>query len=254
MPALNEEKNIMGAISATLGAFSKYGISGDIIVINDGSTDSTRLVVESIVGKNSKIKLINHDRPMGIGYSFLDGVKSSGQDVVVMFPGDNENDPEDALLFYTLMNKVDIIVPFIHNIEVRDRKRRLISSLYRFIINMSFGINLNYTNGTVFYRRNILDGLTLNSSGFFYQAEILIKLIRKGYMFVEVPNFLSTRVSGKSKATTIKSLFKVIKDYLKLIFEIHVMRVESNQKDYRKLNMDSVSYERCVACDREGKD
>ncbi|MDY0084177.1 MAG: hypothetical protein RBR74_13415, partial [Ignavibacteriaceae bacterium] len=69
--------------------------------------------------------------------------------------------------------------------------------LYRFIINLSFGTNVNYTNGTVFYHRSILKGYNLESYGFFYQANIVIKLIRQGYLYAEVPNFLSVRASGK---------------------------------------------------------
>jgi len=245
MPALNEEKNIEDAINSTLEAFKVNNIDGEIIVINDGSKDKTREIVEAYQKKSNLIKLINHDKPMGIGYSFMDGVKLSDRDIVVMFPGDNENDPYDALSFYNLMNNVDILVPFIHNIEVRNRFRRLISSVYRFIINMSFGVNLNYTNGTVFYRRSILENVNIISAGFFYQAELLIKLIRKGYLFAEVPNFLSLRNTGKSKATTIRSLLNVMKNYLKLIVEIHFKRVES-KKDYRKLNVNSISYNKYV--------
>jgi hypothetical protein len=139
------------------------------------------------------------------------------------------------------LNHVDIIVPFFYNVEVRDRVRRLFSSMYRFIINMSFGINLNYTNGTVFYRRCILQDIELKSTGFFYQAELLIKLIRKGYLFAEVPNFLLTRRGGTSKATTLKSLWRVIRDYLSLAYQIHIRRIES-KKDYCKLNPKSVTY------------
>jgi dolichol-phosphate mannosyltransferase len=250
MPSLNEEKNIENAINSTLSAFDEFNIDGEIIVINDGSTDKTQEIVEKMKTDNLKIQIINHDKPFGIGYSFFDGVKKSIADVVVMFPGDNENDPYDALSFFYLMNNVDIIVPFIHNNEVRHRFRRLISSIYRFIINMSFGVNLNYTNGTVFYRRKILDNVTLKSNGFFYQAELLIKLIRKGYLFAEVPNFLSIRNTGKSKATTLKSLIKVIINYLKLIVEIHIKRVET-KKDSSKLEVDSVTYKKYSNLNRD---
>jgi dolichol-phosphate mannosyltransferase len=245
MPALNEENNIEAAINSTLDAFKKHNINGEIIVINDGSTDKTRNLVEEISKHNSRVSVIHHNYPKGIGYSFWEGVKHSTNDVVVMFPGDNENDSDNALEFFYLMQDVDIIVPFIHNIEVRDRFRRLISSIYRFIINMSFGINLNYTNGTVFYRREILDDIELKNYGFFYQAELLIKLIRKGYLFAEIPNYLSTRNSGKSKAVTLKSLFKVMNGYLQLVFDIHIKRIELG-RNYGNLNKNSASYRKYI--------
>jgi len=241
MPALNEEDNIEASIGSTFKAIDKFGIDGEIIVVNDGSTDKTREIVENHLKSDNRLKLINHKKPQGIGYSFIDGVKRSKKDIVVMIPGDNENIPEGILPFYSLLEEVDILIPFIHNIEVRHKMRRIISSIYRFIINITFGTNFNYTNGTVFYRRCILDNIKLHSTGFFYQTELLVKLIRKGYLFSEVPTFLSSRDSGESKATALSSLIRVSGNYLKLFFDIHFRRIESG-KDYRKLDPGSVSF------------
>ena len=156
MPALNEEESIEQAVRLTLSAFEKYGISGEILVVNDGSADKTREIVARLCATTPSVQLIDHDAPQGIGYSFWEGVKKSNRDVVVLFPADNEIDPDDTLQYFGLMDKVDMLIPFFQNAEVRNRSRRIISSLYRFIVNMSFGTNLNYTNGTVFYRRCIL--------------------------------------------------------------------------------------------------
>jgi len=243
MPALNEEANIKNAVEKSLFAMKNFGIDGEVIVINDGSTDKTSSIVQLLMDKYKNIKLINHTMPYGIGYSFMHGIKKSTNDIVVMFPGDNENDPISALEFYSLMENIDIIVPFVANMEVRSIPRRIISSMYRFIINMSFGVSLNYTNGTVFYRRCIFDDIILNSQGFFYQAELLIKALRKGYLFAEVPNILLKRKVGESKAMKFKSLFHVMKGYLMLVYEIHIKRVES-KKNYSKLRQQSMSYKK----------
>lgn len=245
VPALNEGLNIGAVITDITAAFGQHSIKGVVIVINDGSSDKTGEIVENLARTNNAVKLINHQKTLGIGFSFWDGVRNSTTDLVVMFPGDNEVDARDALQYIILMDKVDILIPFMHNVEVRDRWRRLISSVYRFIINMSFGINLNYTNGAVIYRRKILDGVKLKSRGFFYQAELLIKLIRRGYLFAEVPNFIFIRKHGKSKATTLKSLVNVIKDYVKLFFEIHILALEA-KKENMIIDPDSVTFEKRV--------
>lgn len=241
MPALNEEKNIQKAVLDSLSAMKTHGIEGEIIVVNDGSRDRTAELVEVLQKTHPEIRLLQHSRPMGIGYSFMDGVRNASKEIVVLIPGDAEVMAESCLKYIYLMRHVDIVVPFFFNTEIRDRRRRLISAIYRFIINVSFGVNLNYTNGTVLYRRDILSSTRLFSTGFLYQAEILVKLIRQGYLFAEVPSVLTLRLSGKSKATSLKSLIDVMKSYLKLLYHIHVLRVDS-RKNIEKLSKASISH------------
>lgn len=224
MPSLNEEANITAAMESTLRAFDRYGITGELIVVNDGSRDRTPELVRAYMVREPRIRMIEHDAPKGIGASFWDGVRAARHQFVTMFPGDNENDPVDALTYFHLTRDVDIIVPFIHNVEVRSVARRVVSSLYRFIINMSFGMNLNYTNGTVIYNTNVIRQITPRATGFFYQAEILVRLIRAGYLYAETPHFLSQRASGRTKALTLRSFIKVAREYLSLAWYIHVSR------------------------------
>lgn len=245
MPCLNEEANVEMAMDATLKALDRHQLDGELIVINDGSTDSTQAIVERRALTDPRIRLIKHDRPMGIGRSFFDGVQNAQKDFVTMFPGDNENDPDDALTYISIANDVDIIVPFIQNVEIRSRARRLISAMYRFIINLTFGMNLNYTNGTVIYNTAVLRNVSLRSNGFFYQAEILIRLIRQGYLYAETPHFLNDRKSGKTKALSLKSFFEVLKAYLHLLVDVHVLR-SLGQTDI-PLNQNSATYRRASA-------
>lgn len=241
MPSLNEEKNIANAVQNAVQAMTDFGIEGEVIVINDGSRDRTADLVQNIQKTSPQVKLITNATTMGIGYSFMHGVRHANNEIVVLLPGDGEVLAESCLKYMDLMEHVDIIVPFFFNKEIRDRKRRIISSLYRFIINISFGVSLNYTNGTVLYRRDILSETKLFSTGFLYQAELLVKLIRQGYLFAEVPSVLTKRLAGKSKATSLKSLIDVMKSYLKLIYYIHIKRIDS-AKNIEKLSKLSVSH------------
>ncbi|MFH0754959.1 MAG: glycosyltransferase, partial [Candidatus Omnitrophota bacterium] len=74
MPALNEERNVQSAINVTLEGFKSFGIKGEIIVINDGSSDKTEELVRGMIHQDSRISMIKHDVPHGIGASFWDGV------------------------------------------------------------------------------------------------------------------------------------------------------------------------------------
>lgn len=222
MPALNEANNIEAAIADVESAFKKIGIQGEIVVINDGSTDATRAKVEALQTTRPHLKLINHATPQGIGSSFWDGVLNASGDVVTLIPGDGENETYEILRYLPLMQHVDIVVPFVVNRGARNFKRRLLSKTYKGIINLSFGLLLNYMNGTVMYRRTVLQSLQLKSKGFFYQTELLIKSIKRGYMYAEVPYILAQRGDGKSKAVSIKSFLKVSRDYLSTMKAVYI--------------------------------
>ncbi len=221
MPALNEQDSIACAISNTLQAFADFGVDGEIVVINDGSRDRTQEIVEGIIKSDSRVKMINHDSPQGIGASFWDGVDHSTKEIISMFPGDNENDPWEILRYIKILEHVDIVVPFVFNKQVRSLWRNALSFIYRFIINTTFLVNFNYTNGTVLYRRSILEEIEHRSSGFFFQTDILVRAVKRGYLFAEVPYQLGARKSSVSKAITFPSLQNVIKGYLRLVYDLY---------------------------------
>ena len=65
--------------------------------------------------------------------------------------------------------------------------------MYKGIINLSFGMLLNYMNGAAMFRKSILRDYNLQNTGFFFQTELLIKSIKKGYLYAEVPCALKKR-------------------------------------------------------------
>lgn len=226
MPALNEEANLSEAIQDVLNGFQRAAIDGEIIVVNDGSTDGTAKLLKAWQARLSNLIVVTHDSPQGIGRSFWDGSLKARGETVTLLPGDGENDAYEILRYVPLLESVDLVVPFVFNRGTRSRVRQLVSYLYRRIVQVSFGLTVNYFNGTVLYRTNVLRQFSLSSNGFFYQAELLIKIIRAGYLYAEVPYGLKTRVKGASKAIRLSSLLKVMKDFISLFISTHFSKAQ----------------------------
>ncbi len=157
-----------------------------------------------------------------MGGAFWSGMPLADGDFVVMVPGDNETDPWEIFRYAELLNHVDIVIPFVFNKGVRPAWRNLLSGVYTAIINTSFSINLQYTNGTILYRKSLLDTLTHRDNSFFFQTDILIRLIRAGYLFAEVPYRLGVRKDGVTKALSFSSLSRVAGGYLKLAKDFYL--------------------------------
>ena len=223
MPALNEEANIAGAIEHTLAAFAEHELRGEIVVVNDGSTDGTARIVGDVSACQPAglIRIVHHRRPEGLGAAFRDGLREARGEAVAFMPGDDENDPAEIMRYFDLLRQVDMVVPFVYNREVRPKTRNWISAVFRMIVNLTFNVNFNYTNGTVLYRRAILADDPNRSAGFFFQTENVVRTARNGYLFAEVPYRLDVRAGGESKALSLRSLKRVMGDYLSLVKEIY---------------------------------
>lgn len=252
MPALNEGRNITAAMDNVLSSLNDYNLRGEIIVINDGSIDGTPDIVKEKIktAPAGSIRMINHDSPKGIGASFHEGVQSSKGNVVIVMPGDNENDPWEIFRYAGLLDDVDIVIPFVFNKEVRSLFRNILSGLYRLIINTTFRVNFNYTNGTILYRKSILLDSGYKSSGFFFQTEILIKAVKNGYIFAEVPYRLGMRPEGVSKAVTFPSFLKVVQGYMRLVRDVYLDKDARNMRG--KFSEDSQSAKRYVLAGKNG--
>ena len=141
-----------------------------------------------------------------------------------MLPGDGECSISDILEGLRFTSEVDIVIPYVYNKINRSFTRRVISSIYTRIINFTFNTKLNYTNGTVLYKTSTIKKHKIKSTGFFFQTELLIRLIKSGYLYCEIPVFLQRRSSGVSKAISLKSLINLISCYIRTVIGVYITR------------------------------
>jgi glycosyltransferase involved in cell wall biosynthesis len=226
MPALNEEQSLPQAVANVLQSFERFSLDGELIIVNDGSSDRTGEVAAGVAARSGCIRVLHHSTPQGIGAAFRDGLAAATGELVVYVPGDGEIDAAEILRYTPLMADVDLVVPYVQNPEIRRWSRRLLSSWYTRIMGGTFGVGLRYLNGTVLYRRAILEGITIRNSGFFYQAELLIKTVRRGYLYAEVPYVQQRRIDGRYKSVTFRSFVPVIRGYFTLIRELYLQGSE----------------------------
>lgn len=219
IPALNEEENIQGSIDSAIHAAEKYFDDYEIIVVNDGSTDNTLEIVEINMKNNSKVKVISHSEPRGFGASYDTGRKNTIMKYSVMIHGDNVFDKSTLSSVFSNTGKADVVCGFIENVESRNRVRRIVSTLYTKFMNLIFCLNLKYFNGIQIHQTEWLRNLKLKSTGFGFQAELLIKAIKDGKSYVEVPyRHIERPGGGATKAFKLANIISVIKTILHLYF------------------------------------
>jgi glycosyltransferase involved in cell wall biosynthesis len=107
IPVLNEERTIKDSLNAVL----EEGCVKEIIVINDGSTDSTAHIVKTIALKNSKVKLINLEKNYGKGYAVSKGIEQASGLLTIIQDADLEYNPIEytKLINPILAGRADIV-------------------------------------------------------------------------------------------------------------------------------------------------
>jgi len=198
MPVFNEESTIEKIIDRV----KKVNIDKQIIIVDDGSTDRTREILEK--RKDEDIRVIYHKRNQGKGRAIRTAIPYVEGKVTVIQDGDLEYDPQD---YHTLIRPIlDGKAKVIYG----SRFLKFNKPIYlRFLLGNKFLtwlINLLYhskiTDSYTCYKAfetDVLKSLTLRAKRFEFEAEVTVKLLKKGYNLQEVPISYSPRTLREGK-------------------------------------------------------
>lgn len=209
VPAFNEELNLADTLDSINAAASDRDLELEIIIVNDGSQDNTGRVADGLASKDGRVRSLHHQTNQGLGNTYFTGVKEASKDYVVLIPGDNECGVETLAPLLDALGASDIIIPYPVNTEIRSRFRRILSKLFVSLINFLAGLKLHYYNGTVVHRRDMLQSCPIRSSGFVYQAKILIYMLYNGASFQQIPIKLNRNKARASTAFRFSNLVSV---------------------------------------------
>jgi len=94
IPALNEEGNIGRLVEETLRVIPQE-LLGEVIVIDDGSSDGTGEEIKAIAGRDPRVRYIRHRVPSGQSAAIRTGVLAAQFPLIATMDGDGQNDPAD---------------------------------------------------------------------------------------------------------------------------------------------------------------
>lgn len=222
IPAYNEEKNLADAVKTINAVVRSIFKDYELLILDDGSSDRTGIIADNLAKKNAKIRVFNFGRNRGFGYAYRQGVYHSSKKYVMMVPGDNEILKKSIKEILKHTGEADIIIPYIINKELRSITRRLVSMFFTNLLNILFGFHIKYYNGLVLYESSLVKKVKMTTDSFAFQAEILIRLLKKGYSYKEVPMYIKKPAEGHiTKVFKIKNLIGVISSIIRLFFEIN---------------------------------
>jgi glycosyltransferase involved in cell wall biosynthesis len=188
MPVFNEEATIGESINSVLAApYAK-----EFIIVDDGSTDSTRKFLQNI--DHLEIKVFTHERNLGKGAAVQTGLGRASGDIILIQDADLEYDPSEypILLQPIISGKADVVLG--SRFAGHGAHRVLYFWHYignRFLTQLSNLLtNLNLTDmeaGYKVFTRKALEGIQITQRGFGFEPEIVAKIAKKRMRIYEVP-------------------------------------------------------------------
>lgn len=210
IPAYCESENILHTLENVTSALARLAITHEILVIDDGSTDDTGAQVESVLPRFPAVRLLTNARNMGFGWSYRRGVDTATMDHIVMVHGDNAWGSDTLRAFFSHTGEADVIIGYTRDMwRSRSWTRTVVSKMFTVLVNLITRRRLRYYNGLQIHQATVLKGLRVESSGYGFQAEVLVKSLRQCRTYLEVPMDLIERKSGESKAFRLKNFVDV---------------------------------------------
>jgi glycosyltransferase involved in cell wall biosynthesis len=215
----NEETNAGIILPLLQRALAKLTNDYEIVIVDDASRDRTVPLVEDYAQRDSRIRLVRHEKNEGYGTALRTGFKSATKDIV--FYTDADVPIDFAILDDVIpqMEKHPVIIGF--RIDRHDTPKRWIFSLfYNRLLRFLFGVRVRDINFSFkVFRKEVVDTFKneLQAHSVFIDGEILIHLVRKKIPIHEWPVEYTPRKYGLSTLGT----FRQVKITLKEIFEFY---------------------------------
>jgi glycosyltransferase involved in cell wall biosynthesis len=213
-PIYNEEDNIAPFISEIDEAVKD--LDYELILVDDGSNDSSWEIIKNQASKNYRIKAIRFRRNSGQTQAIRAGIKKASGQFIVLIDADLQNDPKDISKLYEEINKgYDLVSGWRFDRKDDFFKRVLPSKIANWIISAITGIKLHdYGCSLKIYRSEFLKDIELYGE----MHRFLPALVGyKGAKISEIKVNHRPRLSGNSKYGLFR-IFKVIVDLITVKF------------------------------------
>jgi glycosyltransferase involved in cell wall biosynthesis len=199
-PCYNDAPTIGGLVDDVHGALTPLVPEVEVVVVNDGSADDSREVLDGLAATRTWLTVVHHERNGGYGQALISGFTAARHDWIFYTDGDGQYDAREAAQLVPLAaSDVDIVQGF--KIGRGDPwYRKIIGRIYHHAVRLLFGLRVRDTDCDFrLFRRHLFTDRPLESTTGVICVEMMFRFQRAGARFVEAPVHHYFREHGRSQ-------------------------------------------------------
>jgi glycosyltransferase involved in cell wall biosynthesis len=229
-PAYNEEENVAETVRRALdeiGALVDGSI--EVLVVDDGSTDRTSELADALAADDPRVR-VHHQANRGYGGALRAGFANARGELICFSDGDLQFDLREMSRLLTRLDDarkpVDAVIGY--RIKRRDPPHRIfIAKTYNAIVSVLFGLRVRDIDCAMkLFRRQVFDGLPLETDSPFLSAELLIKLRGRGARIAQVGVNHYPRAAGTNTGASFRKILRTFRDIGRLRLALWTRRSE----------------------------
>jgi glycosyltransferase involved in cell wall biosynthesis len=210
IPVYNEKNTI----SQIVERVQAVPVPKEIIIVDDGSKDGTRDILKDLA-KQENIKVFLHKKNKGKGAALSTGLQHISGDFVIFQDADLEYHPEEYPRLLEPIQKGEADVVYGSRFKGAGRAflfwHKVGNIFLNFITNILYNSTLTDMETCYkMFRRDVIQGITIESNRFNVEPEITAKILKRGYKVFEVPITYSGRDFSEGKKITWRDGFSAL--------------------------------------------
>ena len=231
-PAYNDSGTIASLVITALQSASKLTPDYEVIVVNDGSSDSTAQILRELERVYPQLRVVTHEVNRGYGGALRSGFANASKEVIFYTDGDAQYDPAEIELLWPKMTAgVDLVNGY--KISRSDPWHRIvIGRIYHHTVKVLFGLQVRDVDCDFrLLRRSIFDRVRLDKNSGVICLEMMKKIQDAGFRIVEVPVHHYHRAHGQSQFFNFRRVIRTGIDVMKLWYALVVQQSHQRSPD-----------------------
>lgn len=216
-PAYNDGGTIASMVLSAILVLEPITSDYEVIVVNDGSSDYTKEILDELERRYEKVRVIHHERNRGYGGALRTGFATATKEFVFYTDGDAQYDVRELKdLWEAMGEEVDLVNGY--KISRSDPfYRAIIGRMYHWLAKLAFGLRLKDVDCDFrLMRRSIFQRVHLESDSGVICVEMMKKIQDAGFKVIEVPVHHYSRAYGASQFFNFGRIFRALRDLAQL--------------------------------------